>query len=310
MKFLGYILKTKSFYITCLILAFLYCCISIAFLGTWDRTVDTLKTFNQCTAGIIAYDKIPDVKDSFANYERNAIISLTNEEGESLNVYAYEFLDNVEYTDKSIFNKSNTKIGEFSVLRQNEIALPESIVIKYNLSLEDTIYVNGEACLLKFIFRDVYQVFDVNFSISQTVALVGANTIDNAEIANYCNFDPAETVHQQLRNINPIRKSLQSQKTLCIIASTVLTIMCSLFVFLFRKRDEARAFRSYRFSGGKQQLLNLILVELFFILPSSLLTILASVAFSVPLSLLIVICLSGIAAWVYNLINLQLRISR
>ena len=310
MKFLGYILKTKSFYVMCLILSCLYCFISLAFSGTWDRATETLKTFDQCTAGIIAYDKIPDVKDSFANYERNAIISLTSEEGESLNVFAYEFLDEVEYTDKSIFNEENTTIGKFSVLNKNEIALPESIVSRYDLNLEDIIYVNGEACLLKFVYRDVYQVFDANFSISQTVALVGINTIDDVEIANYCNFDPAETVHQQLRNINPLRKSLQSQKTLCIIASAALTVMCSLFVFIFRKREEVRAFRSYRFSGGKLATLHLFLVELLFILPSILLTITASSILGVSFALLMIICLSGISAWMCNLISLQLRVSR
>ena len=71
----------------------LFLVISFAFANVWARTTETLKTFNQCSANTIAYDASPDIKDSFANYERNVRVSLSEEDGASLNVFVYQFLD-------------------------------------------------------------------------------------------------------------------------------------------------------------------------------------------------------------------------
>ena len=135
MKRIGYILKTKSYYITCLILTSLLLAISLAFANVWTRTNETLKTFNQCSANTIAYDAVSDIKDSFANYERNVRVALTEEEGASLNVFVYQFLENNTYTDKTIVNSQNVVIGNFDVLNTNEIAIPISIANQHNLGV-------------------------------------------------------------------------------------------------------------------------------------------------------------------------------
>ena len=310
MKRIGYILKTKSYYITCLILTILFLMISFAFANVWTRTTETLKTFNQCSANTIAYDAIPDIKDSFANYERNVRVSLTEEEGASLNVFVYQFLENNTYTDKTIFNSQNVVIGNFDVLNTNEIAIPISIANQHNLGVGDSIFVNGESCEIKFIFRDVYQIYDVNFSISQTVVLVGTNTVVDADVVNYCNFDPAETVHQQMRNLNPIRKNLSSQRTVYLISISLLTVVCSFIMSLFRRKEEVKAFRNYRFSGGRTTIFKLLLVELMYIVPCILITCGLGMIMSISTTLITIICAIATLSWLINLCILSSRVLR
>ena len=310
MKRIGYILKTKSYYITCLILTILFLMISFAFANVWTRTTETLKTFNQCSANTIAYDAIPDIKDSFANYERNVRVSLTEEEGASLNVFVYQFLENNTYTDKTIVNSQNVVIGNFDVLNTNEIAIPISIANQHNLGVGDSIFVNGESCEIKFIFRDVYQIYDVNFSISQTVVLVGTNTVVDADVVNYCNFDPAETVHQQMRNLNPIRKNLSSQRTVYLISISLLTVVCSFIMSLFRRKEEVKAFRNYRFSGGRTTIFKLLLVELMYIVPCILITCGLGMIMSISTTLITIICAIATLSWLINLCILSSRVLR
>ena len=310
MKRIGYILKTKSYYITCLILTILFLVISFAFANVWTRTTETLKTFNQCSANTIAYDAIPDIKDSFANYERNVRVSLSEEDGASLNVFVYQFLENNTYTDKTIVNSQNVVIGNFDVLNTNEIAIPISIANQHNLGVGDSIFVNGESCEIKFIFRDVYQIYDVNFSISQTVVLVGTNTVVGADVVNYCNFDPAETVHQQMRNLNPIRKNLSSQRTVYLISISLLTVVCSFIMSLFRRKEEVKAFRNYRFSGGRTTIFKLLLVEFMYIVPCILITCGLGMIMSISITLIAIICAFAALSWLINLCVLSSRVLR
>ena len=310
MRHIGYILKTKHYYITCLILTFLFLAISLAFTNVWTRTTETLKTFNQCSANTIAYDAVPDITDSFANYERNARVSLSEEEGESLNVFVYQFLENTNYTDKSIVNSQNVVFEGFNVLNANEIAIPISIAKQHDLSVGDNIFVNGESCEIKFIFRDVYQIYDVNFSISQTVVLVGINTVGSADVVNYCNFNPAETVHQQMRSLNPIRKNLSSQRAVYLISISILTIACSFIMTLFRRKEEVKAFRNYRLSGGRATLRELLLVELMFIMPCILVVFGIGYLMSVSITLLTSVCVVAVLGWIMNLGILCLRVKR
>lgn len=310
MKRIGYILKTKNYYITCLILTILFLVISLAFTKVWTRTTETLKTFNQCSANTIAYDTIPDTKDSFANFERNVRVSLTEEEGESVNVYVYQFLENINYTDKTIVNSQNIVSGDFTVLGINEIAIPNSVAKQYNLSVGNSIFVDGESCEIKFIYRDVYQIYDVNFSISQTVVLVGTNTVVGADVVNYCNFDPAETVHQQMRNLNPIRKNLSSQRTVYLVSISLLTFVCSFIMSMFRRKEEVKAFRNYRFSGGRTTIFKLLLVELMYIVPCVLITFGFGMIMSISTTLITIIYAVEVLSWLINLCILSARVLR
>ncbi len=311
MKRIGYILKTKNYYLTCLILTILYLIISFSFSNYWMRTSETLKTFNQCSASIIAYDTIADTKDSFANYERNVRVALREEDGESFNVFAYQFLENTRYSDKTIINSKNVIFGDFKVLETNEIAIPNSIAKQYHLQVGDRVFVAGKKCELKFIFRDVYQIYEVNYSISQTIVLLGINTIENdIEIVNYCNFDPAETMHQQLRNLNPIRNKLVVQRMVYFINISLIIAICSLIVMLFRRKEEIRSFRNYRFSGGKLIIVKLLLIELIYIIPCLLLFYGLGMLMSISITLLIIICIIAIVSWSINLCVLSSRIMR
>lgn len=310
MKHIGYILKIKSYYITCFILTVLLLVISLAFANAWTRTTETLKTFNQCSANIIAYDTLSDTKDSFANYERNARVSLTEEDGASFNVFVYQFLEDTIYTDKTIVNSRNIVAGTFKILQVNEIAVPNSIAKQYHLAVGDNIFVDGKSCEIKFIYRDIYQIYTANFSIAQTVVFVGVNTIPQKDVVNYCNFDPAETVHQQLRNINTIRKNLSSQSAVYLISISILTITCSLIMTLFRRKKEVKAFRTYRLSGGRATLRELLLVELMFILPCILVVFGIGYLMSVSITLLTSVCVVAVLGWIVNLGILCLRVVR
>ncbi len=310
MKYIRYVLKTKKYYFSCSILSMLIIMILLLFSKYWKRTTETLKTFEQCSSNVIAYDSSADTRDCFANFERKVRASLIKEEGESLNVFIYQFMENVVYTDKTIVNPQNVLFGNFEVLDKNEIAIPYSISEKYSLEIGDNIFIGDKSCTIKYIFRDVFQVYEVNYSMSQTIVLVGVNTIVNSNIVNYCNFNPEETVHQQLYNLNSIRNSLYKQKTAFIICISFLSILCVLTFSMFRRKEEIRAFRNYRFSGGNGTLFKLLLVEMIFIIPSILISCCIGIIAAVSISLIILIVIATIIGWLANLIFCFNRILR
>lgn len=309
MKHVGYILKTKSYYITCLILIVVFLIVSVVFANTWARIDETLTTFNQCSANVIAYDPISDTKDSFANFERGVSVSLTGEDGEVFNVFVYQFLEDTTYTDKTIVNTENTLFGEFQILSANEIALPISIAKQYDLSLGDAVFVGKKECQLKYIYRDIYQIFDANFSSSQTVAFVGIGTIDEMFVKNYCNFDPSDGMHQQLRTLNQARKRLAVQKMAHLISVSLLSIAITWIVSTFRRKEEIKTFRNYRFAGGRSPLMQLIAVELMFLIPHVLINaIVGLVCFST--SWIVLLCGTALLGWLLNLLIVAIRVWR
>ena len=190
------------------------------------------------------------------------------------------------------------------------MAVPISVAQQYNLAVGDNIFVDGKSCEIKFIYRDIYQIYTANFSIAQTVVFVGVNTIPQKDVVNYCNFDPAETVHQQLRNINTIRKNLSSQRAVYLISISILTIACSFIMTLFRRKEEVKAFRNYRLSGGRATLRELLLVELMFILPCVLVVFGIGYLTSVSITLLTSVGVVAVLGWIVNLGILCLRVVR
>ena len=150
----------------------------------------------------------------------------------------------------------------------------------------------------------------MNFSISQTVVLVGINTVVGADVVNYCNFDPAETVHQQMRNLNPIRKNLSSQRTVYLISISLLTVVCSFIMSLFRRKEEVKAFKNYRFSGGGTTIFKLLLVELMYIVPCALITFGFGMIMSISTTLITIIYAVAVLSWLINLCILSSRVLR
>ncbi len=309
MKNIRYLLKTKNYYVSCLVLIVLYLIIILSFSRFWSRTLDTYQTFNQFSSDSVAYDQFSEESDSFANFENSVFVSLTNKEGEGLNVIAYQFLENTNYTNNSIFNNSNIIKNEFQVLEKNEIAIPKSIANQYDLNVQDYIYVNGNKCEIKFIYRDVYQVFSVDYSVKQTIVLIGIDTLDLNKAINYCNFDPDQTMHSKIYTFNPIRKQLITHIFLYSIICVILTSLVTFVLTIFRRKDEVRTFRNLRYCGTKNIFFKLLAVELMYIIPSLLIVSIISILFNVS-SLLILMIISGIIGWMINMIILTCRIMR
>ena len=310
MKQIKYILKTKSYYLTCLLLIVILLAITFSFSGQWIRTTETLRTFNNFSADNIAYDRLPDVKDSFANFERNITVSKKQEEGEGINAFVYQFLDNSIYTNKSIINSSNIVKGEFKILERNEIAVPQSIAKNYKLNLEDIIYVDQKPCKIKFIFKDIYQIFTVNFSKSQTIVFVGEGTIDLKNVASYCNFDPAATVHQKMYNINEIRNNLFIQSIIYVIILSVLSIFSTIFISFFRRKEEIKTYKNYRYAGGNNLFYNLFVIESIFIIPCIILYLIIGKLCFISSTLLILMSIASLLGWFINYIIIMIKILR
>ena len=79
---------------------------------------------------------------------------------------------------------------------------------------------------------------------------------------------------------------------------------------LFRRKEEVKAFRNYRLSGGRATLRELLLVELMFILPCILVGFGIGYLMSVSITLLTSVCVVAVLGWIVNLGILCLRVRR
>lgn len=267
MKYFRYILKTKKYYITVLVLSVVCIAIALCFSSAWNNVADARKTYSNCTASVVAYDSIPEEADSYANFESNVKVALQQGDGITLNVLVYQFLEDTEYTSNSIVNEDNVLYGDYSVLQYGEIAIPESVSEKYNLNIGDTLYVDSLECEIKYIYRDIYLIYEVEFYNSQTVVFTGIDTVSLEARENYCVFQPSGVIHNRIESLSDVRAELISMQAVYAAGVIVLTALVGLLILLTRRRNEAIAFKRLKLSGEKNLLSKIAAVELGYAIP-------------------------------------------
>ena len=268
MKYVGYILKTKLFYISIAVYSMLCIAFLLCFQQIGARTIDAAATFDKFTSTMIAYDPFCEESDSYADYSDSVIISLRNEEGESLNLRALQFLEKCQYTDYSIVNCKTVCAGKYSVLQKGEIAIPKSMASEYSLNINQHLYVDGQECVIKYLFEDIYQITAVDFSVKQTVAFLGVDTVDESKVVGYCNFNPSETMHQQIKSLTAVRKELSNRRVTLLVGESIVLLLTAFLVQIFRQKKEMLSLRRNRRSGEKNVLLDVFLIEITYTLPT------------------------------------------
>lgn len=268
MRYVGYILKTKLFYISITIYSMLCIVFLLCFQQIGARTIDAAVTFDKFTATMVAYDSFCEESDSYADYGDSVIISLRNEEGESLNLRTLQFLEKCQYTDYSVVNGKTVCSGKYSVLKKGEIAIPKSTASEYGLNLNQRLYVDGQECVIKYLFEDVYQITAVDFSVKQTVAFLGVDTVDESKLIGYCNFNPSETMHQQIKSLTAVRKGLNNRRIFLLVGESIVLLLTAFLVQIFRQEKEILSLKRNRRSGERNVLLDVLLIEIVYTLPT------------------------------------------
>ena len=310
MKYLSYVLKTKKYYVSVLVHTLLCIVVLFCFFAIGEKVFDAYDTFSSCTASAVAFDPYRENTDSFASFKDTVIVSLSQEEGEGLNVHTYQFLSDCDYTDKSILNENIVCEGQFYVLQKDEIALPKSIVEENKIAIGQNVYVGGVPCALKYVFEDVYQIVSADFSVKQTIAFVGVDTLKKNECVEYCNFDLSDGMHRQIKSITAVRKKLRVERDSIIGSVAVISIVLSLVNFIFRRKDEIASFKRNRCSGDLKTAINIALVESAFFIPVLAVTAICAVACKMNVLLLMSIILPTVAFWLITIVIMSVKVSR
>ena len=79
---------------------------------------------------------------------------------------------------------------------------------------------------------------------------------------------------------------------------------------LFRRKEDVKAFRNYRFSGGRTTIFKLLLVELMYIVPCALITFGFGMIMSISTTLITIIYAVAVLSWLINLCILSSRVLR
>ena len=310
MKYLGYVIRTKRFYIAIVIHSLLLVIVLLCFQTVGTKVVEANETFKKCSADIIGIDPFYEESDSYAILDESVVISVSKEDGEALNLKAIQFLNGCKYTDASIINAKNICDGEYRVLKKNEIALPKSVAKENSLNVNNTVYVDGVECAIKYLYEDIYQITAVDFSVKQTVALVGVDTIEIDGQIEYYNFSPSDVMHRQMKSFSPVRKNLNGRTLLLIIGEVALCMLFATIISLFRTKDEILSLKRNKNSGDGRVVAECVQVEMGYGVPIIVFVGLTGIAVKINPIFLCMAIITAAACIVLNIIGILLRISR
>lgn len=310
MKYLGYVIKTKGFYIAIVIHSLLCIVVLLCLQSVGAKVVEANETFKKCSADIIGIDPFFEETDSYAILGDSVMISVRKEEGETLNLKAIQFLNGCKYSDASIVNEKNIYDGEYQILKKNEVALPKSVAKENNLVVNDIVYVDGVECTIKYLFEDIYQITAVDFSVKQTVALFGIDTIEIDETVEYYNFCPSDVMHRQMKSLSSVRKSLNVRKLFLVVGEIVLCMLFAIIIFLFRVKYEILSLKKNKNSGDGKTAVECVQVELGYGIPVIAIVALSGMAMNVNLIFLFTALTTVTTCIMLNIIWILLRVSR
>lgn len=265
MRVLKYLFSNKRLYLSCIFCSLLFVVVSIFSYNRFSFLKETREMLDGTSCRFVGYDSWTSESDSYAFYGDGIDVYIDDSES-LLNVISIQFLENTEYSNFSYVNPNNVTDGTYRVLKENEVALPNSFKALFHLGISSKIYVSQKACDVCFFFQDIYKIHEIGQGIAYQTILLGKNTITNKP-SNFVKFKPDDKVkHHDLYSVdNDLREPVQRQFfVLSFLLVAIFLFLHLLFVQALKEKDLLKAFSKLVVDGGRPLIGKLFLEEFVF----------------------------------------------
>ena len=238
MKLLS-VFKTGKFCLSVLIEIMLFLVVGFLLSSPIKKFVGTIETFKNCDSSYVAYDSRKFENNCFIFHGENVKVNLSL--GDSIRVKAdvYQFLDDVNYDDKSIINKKNIVAGDYVNLVGNQIAISQRTMEKYNLNIGDYLYLNNSSKYeIVFVFEYIHNIKEPTIQYTGDVVFIGTSSENLSSDYKFAVFDNISKEYNEIfifnKYIHKIEITLYYYVglTLLIYAIVQMTI-----ILIFRKQE-------------------------------------------------------------------------
>lgn len=248
---IGSFVKTKKFILSFFFNSLILTLIGFSFSNSVNESYSSYETWNNCTSKYIAYDSRKFDKNYYCYFGDDVSVALSRGDGILLNADVYQFIDGVAYDDGSLLNEKNIADGTYSILRDNEIAIPKRIANKYNLKIGDVLYLNGSLkSIVKYVFRDFYNIKEPSIGNDKNVVFVGSGKPMSKEFV-YAGFSSETSVFNEAYPFSKPKFEFLVTMLMYLGAISVLALVAELaIVLIYRKQEKANLYKIL-ISGSK-----------------------------------------------------------
>ena len=276
------------------------------------QSLDTIQTWDNCDSNFVSYDNWKMDNDSYAYFEYEVLVATDEEYSEYLNAHVYQFLDNCEYSNLSLVNQLNIEIGTYSVLEKNECAIPKCIYEQYGFKIGDKLFLDdGTACEIKFVYKDIYSIINVDLLSPISTIFLGINTLDIKNAISYCNFDVEdERPHNDLYSLNIVVELLSKNVRTYKISFIIFLVLITELLFVFRYKKEINSINLMVLHGDKKRKRYVIYFESIYIIIPTLLGILGSLLLGLNTNMLIITLIVTMITYIFNSLAILINIRK
>lgn len=300
-KIIKYIFSNCKIYIQILISITLTFIFSSFFVDQIQLETTKFKTLNSSDCHFVAYDDWNEESNCYKFYNNNVNVYIENAD-DLLNIYILEFVKTNKYDNYSLINPNNVIEGNYSILKENEIAVSSRFASQNKITIGDFLYIESESCLVKFIYNDIYQIHKFDSESNIFTILVGSNTVSNEDFL-YCKFNPTvETHHTNLYNINHTKaKILSSLKIYKLLLCLITFFVYLILIVLIKFKNETLMLKKSKLSGERHIFIKSLIIESVFLL--SFLTVFILISFWNKYNILIqLVTISNLTCFLISII--------
>lgn len=260
---IGSFIRTKKFLLSFLFNTIVLTLIGVSFSQLINQSFYSYETWNNCTSKYVAYDSRKFTKNYYYYYGDNVIVSLNSGDGIVVKADVYQFIDGIEYDTDSLLNEKNIVAGNYSNLKNGEIAIPLPIANKYKLKIGDTLILDDTLSFkVKYIFRSLYNIKEPSITNSGNVVFIGYEGIFETEHM-YAGFSSDTDV---FNDVYPFANAKSEfSKTLCLYLSLTIVLALiaeSVIILIYRKQEKKNLYEELLSGSRTSYFQSLIIVNL------------------------------------------------
>lgn len=249
--------KSKKIVLPILAIFLLTTGLSFIFHDSINKSFSGLKTWLNTSSTYIAYDARKFEENCYVYYGKNLVFNVEeNKESIKLPSHAYQFIDSVQYDNRSILNKQNVISGEYKELTDGEIAVPKSISNHYKKRVGDSFYLNGtKEYKIKYITSDFYSINDASINDKESVIFVGSSSVELGTKDSYAVFNNVSREYNKVYSFVKIQDGFRLSFILELASLSLIIFGELIFSILFYKKDKMNTLNDTSLSGNKKMMI-------------------------------------------------------
>lgn len=276
---IGSFIKTPKFIISFVLNVMFLTLFGGIFSQSINQSFYSYKTWNNCTSKYVFYDSRKFAKNCYYYYGDNVIVSLNSGDGILIKADVYQFIDGITYDNGSLLNENNIVSGNYSDLKNCEIAIPSTIADKYKLKIGDSLILDDAFSFkVKYIFRNLYDIKEPSITNSSNVIFIGYENLLKVEYI-YAGFSSNANVFNKVYLFEKAKSDFLKTIYIYLGLTMILALLPEIVILLIYRKQEKTNLYIELISGSKisyfQSLIfvNLLLHALPVLIASSFLTI-------------------------------------